>query len=166
MSSNEAREVSPPWSLLDIILQRRLRKMLVTWVSAWQQHSFPKQTLPAYKHCKYHIFHKRMEVARVLVCPQVVQLKREPVSAGQQCELVVNAVKTLQSVERKSFNFIHRLALSSPDRIDEGLQWEILPVLPFFKLSTLTKLDYACVCVCSLISWTYRNTTCCSPICM
>lgn len=63
-----------------------------------------------------------MEVARVLVCPQVVQLKREPVSAGQQCELVVNAVKTLQSVERKSFNFIHRLALSSPDRIDEGLQ--------------------------------------------
>lgn len=83
------------------------------------------------------------------------QLKKEPVSVVWLHELVVNAVKTLHSVKSKSF--IHHLALSSLGRIDDGLQWEILPVLSLFKLSTLTKLDSMCV---QLI---FRNTTCCPP---
>lgn len=39
-------------------------------------------TLCAYKHCKYHIFDTHMVVVGGLVCLQVVQLKREPASAG------------------------------------------------------------------------------------
>lgn len=51
-------------------------------------------------------------------------------------------------------------------RIDEGTQWQTLRMLSFFKLSTQTKLDFACVHVCaSLISWSYRRITPSPPIC-